>query len=87
MRLRLILIAFIIAMPLQAQDFEAFRQSMESRFDSFRIQKEEEFEKYRARLNAEFAEFMRQSWSRFEGNPAQPVPPPSDPRCTSGSFS
>lgn len=76
MRLRLILIAFIIAMPLQAQDFEAFRQSMESRFDSFRIQKEEEFEKYRAKLNAEFAEFMRQSWSRFEGNPAQPAPPP-----------
>lgn len=76
MRAHLILVALLIATQLQAQDFESYRKRVEGQFDSFRLQKEEEFERYRAKLNAEFAEFMRQSWCRFESNPALPAPAP-----------
>ncbi len=81
MRLRLIFFISIFAIPLHAQDFDSYRKNLESRFDSFRMQKEEDFDKYRSRLNEEFAEFMRQTWSRFDSNPAKqaPVPIPDVP--------
>lgn len=55
-------------MPSKAQDFDSYKQSVQSRFESYKDQKEKEFADYRAKANAEFVEYVRQTWEKFNSN-------------------
>lgn len=58
----------LVSISSNAQDFDSYKQAMQSRFESYKSQKEKEFADYRAKANAEFVEYVRQRWEKFNSN-------------------
>lgn len=68
LHLQTIFIIILVSTPSKAQDFDSYKQSVQSRFESYKDQKEKEFADYRAKANAEFVEYVRQTWEKFNSN-------------------
>ena len=68
LHLQTIFIIILVSIPSKAQDFDSYKQYVQSRFDSYKSQKEKEFADYRAKANAEFVEYVRQTWEKFNSN-------------------
>ena len=68
LHLQTIFIIILVSIPSKAQDFDSYKQTVQSRFDSYKSQKEKEFSDYRAKANAEFVEYVRQTWEKFNSN-------------------
>ena len=68
LHLQTIFIIILASIPSKAQDFDSYKQTVQSRFDSYKSQKEKEFSDYRAKANAEFVEYVRQTWEKFNSN-------------------
>lgn len=74
-----ILFCLYYSYEAQAQTYNDYKNSIQSKFDEYKSKKEHEFKEYRDRINAEFADYMRQTWPEYKSKPAQPVPESPEP--------
>ena len=71
----LLIVGVTLAMYAAAQDdFERFRQSINSNFEAERSRTEHEFEQHRAEVNRRYADHLRRAWGEYDASPSEVAP-------------
>ena len=73
-KILMFLLSILSIFPVEAQDFNSYKQQHIKTFQAYKNKANEDWEAYRRKANEEFAKYLEQAWVRKNGQ--KPIPEP-----------